>query len=945
MSYLQTVSFANTAQPYYVEYDTGTSIGSTGPAGPVGPAGGIGPVGDPGSPAYGQWLYSSASSPNPEQITIGSTVKVSYSGELGDALPFLRSLQALLNGTGLLTLTLGQQQGIFGPITFTFDVNTISFNDFIGVCTITYTALSPIPVGWQSGYSVQVYGYSAGGPGDTGPTGPQGVPGPAGGPTGPAGVAGPTGDVGPAGPAGPTGPVPTDWANYPAVTNVNLAGNNIGNAGTLSAVNMELYQSAVTGFGNLQVGSPIPLAPNAGQVAINGTLTVQRGTANFYANALGVEFDGQSAVPAANSIKFGAIPVSGVNTCRLEMNTITSPAAITMASPAYITIDSIGATNLTAGGATAIAAGGSVTLESASAQVYVKGTGSNYSDLLMQGGTISGMGTITGQASGVAIGNINALSGVGSSNIALTTTLAGNSSNVLITTPGDVVASFGASIPNSLSTIGFLARFKDTTEFYVANDGKTAAQGATGSVLNPFNTIQEAVTAAEAVAGVVAGVAQIPVIHIASGHYTENLTFNKGYVLLNGNLQTQTATEVVELTGSVSIACAGTDDTFQRMVVFQGMQITCGAGQSITDTSTASHTVAFQDCKIATDGRFFFGNTTAGKDVRTVFTNCDITQTNSGNTTPVIDMNVGWLEMERVDIASVGNCSSVRMAGTSYLFRLLFCNFESQTASATAEPMVLITTSSTATQNVGQCSFLYSSATSKNASPTSCGIYFNSGVASVMTILNCYFTMTGCGGSGNFIINYTGATAPTLIVDKIQALYIPVTFPFAYAINSGFTLVPYTDSIALASGSYSSSATQSISVAGTPQALTLNTTEYQYGTLLVASTRVYASRTGLYKFNYSIQANNSGGGNETMTIFIKKNGATVARTGSQITIPNNVPSLPFVENVLSLNAGDYLEVFFNGTATTVQALAVAATATLPAIPSIIVNLVQISSRP
>jgi hypothetical protein len=721
---------------------------------------------------------------------------------------------------------------------------------------------------------------------------------------------------------------------------------NLSNAGTFGATNLDLYQSVVTGFGALQVGSPVLLAPNPGSIAINGTLTQQRGTANFYANALGIEFDGQSVVPGANSIKFGAIPVSGINTCRLEMNTITSPGAVTLVSPAYITIDSIGATNLTAGGATAVASGGSVTLESAVGQVYVKGTGSNFSDMIFQGGTIQGMGAITGQtAGGVGLGNVNGISGLTGSNIGLANSLIGNGSNVLLATPGDVVATYGGSIPNSLSTIGFLARFKDTTEFFVSNSGKTLAQGATGSVLNPFNTIQEAITQAELVSGVVAGVAQIPVIHIASGHYTENITFNKGYVLLNGNLQTQTATEVVELTGSVSIACAGTDDTFQRMVVFQGMSITCGAGQSVTDTSTASHTVAFQDCKIATNGRFFFGNTTAGKDVRNVFTNCDIVQSNSVNTTPVVDINVGWLEMERTDISMNGNCSAVRMASTSYLFRMLFCNFESSTASATADSIVQITTNSTAPQSIGSCAFTYSSVTSKNASPISCGIYFNTGVATVCSVINCFFTMTGCGGSGNFIINYTGATAPILTVQGINALYVPVTFPFAYAINSGFTLVPFTDSIGQVAGSYSSSATQSISVAGTPQAITLNTTEYQYGTLLVASTRIYAGRTGLYKFTYSIQLNNTSGGNETVTIFIKKNGATVARSGSQVLIGNNAPQFPFCEYVLTMNSGEYLEVFFNGTNVNCQALAVGATATLPAIPSIIANLVQISNRP
>jgi hypothetical protein len=881
--------------------------------------------------------------PNPEQITLtGSDIFVSYSGELGDARPLLQSLQSLLTATGLLTVSVTQLQGTFGVVTFAVDVNSITFFDSFGYAQINFTSLSPLPVGFANGYSVQLYGYSAGGPGDTGPTGAVGPAGPAGGPTGAQGATGAKGDTGDAGAVGATGPANTDWAQYPASSNVNMNSFNLSNAGTFGATNLDLYQSVVTGFGNLQVGSPVLLAPNPGAIAVNGTLQVQRGTANFYANALGVEFDGQSVVPAANSIKFGAIPVSGVNSCRLEMNTITSPAAITMVSPAYITIDSIGATNLTAGGATLVSAGGNVTLESASQQVYVKGTGSNFSDLIFQGGSITGMGTITGQvAGGVGLGNVNGISGLAGSNIGIGNTLSGNSSNVNFVTPGDVVATFGGAIPNSLSTIGKLARFKDTTEFWVSAQGTTAALGATGSFLNPFNTVQEAITAAEAISSA----ANICVINLASGHYNETLTFNKGYVILAGAMNTQTFNEVTEITGSVNITAVGASDIFNRQIGFIGVNITCLAGSLVTNASTTPTNVWFQDCKVSVVNQFYVHTAGGAPDARTYFSNIEISQTNSANTLPIIQIGIGGVEIERCDITADGNCNSILLSGTASLFRMSLTTLEHTTASATAAPMFQITSSTLSVQPFGQCTFLYTSATVKSASPTSCGIYIASGVNTALIVLNCYFTMTGCTGSGNNIIAYNGVGSPTILANEIQSLYIPVTAPFAYTIASGITVVPYTNSVGLSAGSYSSSATQTIAVAGTPQVLTLNTTEYQFGTQLVASTRIYAGRTGVFKFTYSIQANNTGGGNETMTIFIKKNGVTVPRSGSQITIPNNTPSLPFCEFILSMNATDYIEVFINGTSITCQAIAVPATASLPAIPSIIANLVQISTRP
>jgi hypothetical protein len=964
MSLLPTANDGAPTQAYYVTYqDLAGLPGLTGPAGPSGAVGPVGPQGLPGVPAYGSWYWSVAPTPPPESLSIGSmTVEFNYTGELGDARPFLQSIQKLLLASGEVTLTLNQQNGVFGPAGVSYNINAIAFNDFTGVASASIVPPVMVMPPFAIGEPMTVYAYINGGVGETGPTGMAGPAGPAGGPTG---AVGPTGAKGDAGETGATGSAANAslWWQYPAGGQVNIGNQNIVNVGTITGfqgnfsnlsnsntittsgadvVNLNVYQNIATGFGAVQIGSPFPAAANPGTVAVNGTLTVQRGFANFYANALGIEFDGTSTVPAANSIKFGAIPVSGVNTCRLEMNTLTSPAAITLASPAFITADAVGAINLAAGGNVAVAAGSQVVLESASQQVYVKGTSSNYADLIFQGGSITGMGAVTGQAAGGAgLGNINGISGLAGSNIGIGNTLSGNSSAVNFQTPGDVIASFGASVPNSLSTIGSLARFKDTTEFWVSAQGKTAAQGATGSILNPFNTVQEAITAAEAISSA----ANICVINIASGHYTETLTFTKGYVILQGGINTQTGNEITEITGSVNINAAGASDIFNRQIGFIGLNITCLAGSLYTNSSTTPTNVWFQDCKVSVVNQFYVHTAGAAADARTYFSNVEVSQTNAANTSPVIQVGIGAVEIERCDFTTDGNCRSLVLSGTATLYRMSLTTIEHTTSSTTAAPMFELTTTSLSSHNIGQTTFLYTNAASKAASPTSTAIYINSGVNTAMILLNCYFTMTGCTGSANNIIAYSGVGTPTVLINQLEALYIPVVAPYTYSIASGITKINYTDVNPVGAGSYSSSATQNIAVAGTPQAVTLNTTEYQFNTSLVAGSRLYAGATGVWKLTYSLQANNTGGGTETMTIFIKKNGATVARSGSQISIPNNSPSLPFCEYVLSMNAGDYVEIFFNGTATTVQALAVGATATLPAIPSIIANLVQISNRP
>lgn len=496
------------------------------------------------------------------------------------------------------------------------------------------------------------------------------------------------------------------------------------------------------------------------------------------------------------------------------------------------------------------------------------------------------------------------------------------------------------AVNTSISALNTRVAFRPTQEFWVSINGNDTTGN--GSQLNPYATIQKAITQGEAVSGVSGGVAYLSVINVAAGHYTEDISFNKGYIVLNGVLSTQTTSEVVEITGGITISCAGTNDTFQRIVSFQGLNITCPAGKLITDNSTASHTVSFQDCKIATDGQLFLGASTA-PDQRTYFTNVDITQTNTATTADILFFNLGQVEIERVDMGIVGNASAIEIGGTAILSRMSLTTLESGTASTTAAPILLISSSTLSSHNIGNSTFFYSNAANKNASASSNGIRIASGVSTLMVLLNCYFTMTGCQGSANNVIGYNGVGSPSLLMNECRALSIPTLAPNTTTIQSGISKVNYTNINGPAVGSYSSSATQPAAAAGAATTLTFNTTEKQFNTSLVASSRIYALATGTYRFDYSIQLDNNSGGSQTANIWIAKNGTAVLRSASTITLASNAKQLPFVSYTLDLNAGDYLEVIFNATDTNVRALAAAAAAPVPAIPSIIVNLTQIGS--
>ena len=189
-------------------------------------------------------------------------------------------------------------------------------------------------------------------------------------------------------------------------------------------------------------------------------------------------------------------------------------------------------------------------------------------------------------------------------------------------------------------------------------------------------------------------------------------------------------------------------------------------------------------------------------------------------------------------------------------------------------------------------------------------------------------------------MGYDGSGNPTIAGFANTSLNVNVLLPQTTAVQTGITQIQYTNIQPPGLASYSSTVDQAIAVAGTPQALTYNTTQFNQGTTLVASSRVYANAQGNYAINYIVQLSNTSGAAHLATTFLKKNGATIANTGSQWTIDNAKEMSVAKENIVSLNAGDYVEVFFNGTATGISANATAAAGALPAIPSVVFNIKQ-----
>lgn len=152
-------------------------------------------------------------------------------------------------------------------------------------------------------------------------------------------------------------------------------------------------------------------------------------------------------------------------------------------------------------------------------------------------------------------------------------------------------------------------------------------------------------------------------------------------------------------------------------------------------------------------------------------------------------------------------------------------------------------------------------------------------------------------------------------------------------------------------GVFSDTATKTPAAIYTPYAITFNTTDFAKGFSRGSPTsRIVASASGLYNFQFSTQLSSASSSAKKIWIWPRINGVDVPNSNSEVTVnANNAAHVAAWNWVLSLNANDYFEIMYAVDDTNVQIVAVAAqtgangTATFarPGVPSIILTVTQV----
>jgi hypothetical protein len=151
-------------------------------------------------------------------------------------------------------------------------------------------------------------------------------------------------------------------------------------------------------------------------------------------------------------------------------------------------------------------------------------------------------------------------------------------------------------------------------------------------------------------------------------------------------------------------------------------------------------------------------------------------------------------------------------------------------------------------------------------------------------------------------------------------------------------------------GAFQSTVDQTAAAANTAYAMTLNTTDYANGVSVASSSRITVVDSGIWNLQWSGQFENTDTQDHDVRVWLKINGTVVVGSTGFFAIPSshggvNGHALVGWNYFLSLNASDYVELWWATDSTQVSIQAYAAAGSYPSTASLIATISFVSNLP
>lgn len=151
-------------------------------------------------------------------------------------------------------------------------------------------------------------------------------------------------------------------------------------------------------------------------------------------------------------------------------------------------------------------------------------------------------------------------------------------------------------------------------------------------------------------------------------------------------------------------------------------------------------------------------------------------------------------------------------------------------------------------------------------------------------------------------------------------------------------------------GAFQSNVDQTAAAANTAYAMTLGTVDYANGVSVVSNSRITVLDAGIWNLQWSGQFQNTDSQIHDARIWLKVNGTSIAGSTGYISVPNkhgaiNGHNIVGWNYFLSLNANDYVELWWETDNTAISIQSYNASGNYPSTASVVATMTFVSNTP
>lgn len=293
--------------------------------------------------------------------------------------------------------------------------------------------------------------------------------------------------------------------------------------------------------------------------------------------------------------------------------------------------------------------------------------------------------------------------------------------------------------------------FRPTYDYYVAKGGSDNNEG---TIINPFLTIQNAITVCDSMYD---GFART--IHVASGNYVENLSIPISRLSIIGEGVGTHPDVGTSITGTITVGLAsGNSDLNNNNITISGFLLV-----GLVEDSTAGdfpHRLMINNCHIYGNDRCLYMH--PAYDYRCFVSNCVISNDSLVSTDPLVQCaGLGMVSFNQTQMTAKGASQIVfKLSGTCRI-DVFAQNILTSDSVGTNVAVAIFNHNSTQTITLGGNAFVYGNSGAKRNAETASGVFLNN--TGSLVLLSNTFVMTGLASS-QMAVYATTLVFPTTII-------------------------------------------------------------------------------------------------------------------------------------------------------------------------------------